>query len=98
MTDQPQSTWDRWPGEPNKWFDRFRLYYLEQGPDRTLAQAQREWHSQQIAEGHAAPDSRPPRSRQWATQAARWQWQARAEAWDHQARLKRIAKAEAERE
>lgn len=90
--------WERWPSEPNKWFDRFTLHYLPQGSSRTLAEAQRSWHRAEILEGRLAPDSKPPQAAAWHTNAARWQWQARAEAWDHQQRLIKLAKAEADRE
>jgi hypothetical protein len=82
MTDplpQPQP-WERQPGEPNRWYDRFERFRLA-GPGRSLLGA--------VNAERAARGTRPTTSvpHTWAKNAKRWQWRERAEAWDEHERV-----------
>src|SRR5215471_16350471 len=85
--DQPQP-WERQPGEPNRWFDRFERYRLA-GPSRSLLgilNAERQQKG--AARGRSLPQA-------WARNAKHWRWRQRAAAWDEQQRQHaRLAQAQ----
>jgi len=76
--------WDRVPGEPVLWYERFDLYRLA-GPGRGLDATYRLVSGKSGRAGAA-----------WWKNAERWHWQDRAEAWDAEERVKLHA-AEEER-
>ncbi len=77
------SDWDRQPGEPNRWFDRFTAWRLL-GPMRSYAAVVR---PAVYARADALGEARPRQiERNWSSAAARWRWRERAEAWDEQQR------------
>jgi hypothetical protein len=80
--------WDRQPGEPNLWFDRFERFRLA-GPSRSLLailNAERERHGKR--KGRSVPTA-------WTKNARLWDWRARALAWDeHERRQTRARHAE----
>ncbi len=81
------SAWERQPGEPNLWYERFERYRLL-GPRRSLLavyNAERETAGEQPA--RCAP-------RSWAIQAAAWTWAARSEDWDESERARARAQVE----
>jgi hypothetical protein len=88
---QTENPWDRLPGEPSHWYDRFSRYRLA-GPSRSLLatyQAERE----KARKGATKKAASVPSS--WNRAAAAWRWAERAAAWDaYEAELRRRAAAE----
>ena len=71
--------WDRLPGEPTGWFDRFEIYRAL-GPDRSIEQCYHAWVD---AAGGSAKAHRGPRpSRHWYAAAHRYDWTGGAHAYD----------------
>jgi hypothetical protein len=70
--------WQREQGEPNKWFQRFRIY-MDMGPNRSLLGAYKHDKARNGATGK--PTNVPP---VWRTMSDQWRWQDRAEAYDLQ--------------
>ena len=76
-----RQAWDRMPGEPTMWFNRFERFRLL-GPDRSILGA--------YAEYRAEKDERSGRTRPrptsapapWERNAEEWFWRERATAWD----------------
>lgn len=84
--------WERMPGEPNLWFDRFFKYYLKQGSKRSLVEAFRRFKG---AEGDVQHWTQVnPR---WANMRHQWNWKVRAEAYDEHERMMDHTKWEARR-
>jgi hypothetical protein len=76
---QPKQPWDRQPGEPNLWYDRFERFRLA-GVSRSilsLYNAERKQKDKPTASTQPHP---------WNTTAATWRWRERAEAWDEHLR------------
>jgi len=73
--DLERKPWDREPGEPMVWFNRFEFYRLL-GPDRSIQAAIRAYKT--------AQGKPPPRgiSKPWPERSRTWRWKERAEAWD----------------
>ncbi len=71
--------WDRQPGEPDEWYERFRRYYLKQDPiqGRSINRAYTLWRRDQgmLDEGIKV-------SGHWRQVAATWRWADRARAYD----------------
>ena len=78
-------SWERRPGEPNLWFERFEVY-RNLGPGRYLLHAYRLISNRPDA--HKVPGS-------WAPAMAKWEWRKRILAWDDAEFLK-ARQAEAE--
>lgn len=80
------TSWERYAGETEAWYDRFKVY-LYMGPDRTLAAA----HDlvTRLAKGAAHPQLSS-----WRRAAQRNQWQERAAAYDAELRRKVLASDE----
>ena len=93
MSDNTITPWDRRPGEPNLWYQRFERFRLA-GPARSIRQVfLAERAGRQKAPKGATPERVPSA---WDRAAAAWRWAERAEAWDEQqAELRRRAAAEA---
>lgn len=89
----PEGTpvWERWPGEPYKWFHRFYNYYRPIGPERTVTECWKRWREAEADENYSC--KRP--TRHWWARANTWHWEERARAWDE---LNREKMAQAERE
>jgi len=65
-------SWERRPGEPSLWFERFEVY-RQLGTQRAMLHAYRLISNR--------PDARKvPGS--WARAVAVWEWKMRVEAWD----------------
>ena len=73
--------WDRQPGEPTRWFDRFERFRLA-GPGRSLLGTV---NAEQVDKGG---HKRTKVSGAWDQAAIRWNWRKRAEAWDDHQREK----------
>lgn len=73
-------SWDRYPKEPNQWFDRFTKLRL-MGPNRSLLAA---FRNERLAAGKSGHVVRVPGA--WNTNAIKWKWLERAEAWDQEQR------------
>jgi hypothetical protein len=75
----PSESWDRQPGETNRWYSRFERYRLA-GPGRSLLGTL----------NHERRDTGLPKKAKvpgaWNRACARWRWRERAEAWDEQQR------------
>lgn len=84
--------WERMPGEPNNWYDKFFKYYLKQGSKRSLVEAFRRFKG---AEGDLQHWSQANPG--WATARHRWNWKVRAEAYDEHERMMDHAKWEVRR-
>lgn len=71
--------WDRQPGEPGRWYDRFVRYYLRAEGERTLLGAYRQWQDverpEKARKGQHVPGC-------WKDRAEEWAWQGRAEEYD----------------
>src|SRR5215203_3285524 len=81
-----KSVWERLPGEPSRWFDRFHRFLLL-GPGRSVYAVSK------------AETGRTSITRDWREASRRWDWVRRAEAWDDaQARQERLAFERARRE
>lgn len=69
--------WDRLPGEPQLWYDRFETFFRPAGSGRSLLGALNAWR---------ASVGKPPSPRSinqaWTKAATNWRWRERAEAWD----------------
>lgn len=83
--------WDRLPGEPARWYNRFDAFRLL-GPARSVEQAYRQ-----------DTGRRTPAPGEWKKTARRWRWHERAQAWDaetrkgrQEARLAQLARLEEE--
>jgi hypothetical protein len=77
---QPER-WDRQPGEPNRWYDRFERFRLA-GPSRSLmGTVNLERAEKGVKRQRFVPGA-------WAEAARRWCWRQRAEAWDERERQK----------
>ncbi len=74
--------WERMPGEPNHWYDKFFKYYLKQGSKRSLVEAFRRFKG---AEGDTQHWSQANPG--WATMRHKWNWKVRAEAYDEHERM-----------
>jgi hypothetical protein len=84
----PSEPWDRLPGEPNRWYNRFERYRLA-GAGRSLLAIYNEERQKAGKEERA---SRIPGA--WDRAAARWCWRERAAASDeHERRQARDARA-----
>lgn len=81
--------WDRRPGEPNLWYDRFRSFML-MGPERSLLGL---YKKHLVAKGKVG---RRPRKAptSWIRNEKKWKWRERAEAWDVHFRDREVAEAE----
>jgi len=87
--------WDRQPGEPMLWYNRFEIYRL-MGPDRSLLGAYKLYlHEKARKDAKKSPKTTP---RPWNRNAEAWRWQARAEAWDIEVLRERAEQEEKERE
>lgn len=75
-TEVTQAIWERQPGEPGLWFDRF-LRYRNMGPDRTLLGC---IHREEVSKGKEKQSKNISGS--WSMACERWNWKARAEAYD----------------
>jgi hypothetical protein len=96
--------WDRQPDEKLEWYNRFRKYYLPQGPGRKISKAWRLWY----VETHKGIEDPAKVARNpnlyWHDRAKKWDWLKRAQAWDveelrlmEERRLARIEKLEAQK-
>lgn len=74
--------WERMPGEPNLWFDRFFKYYLKQGSQRNIREANRRFKAAETGKKHTGQANAS-----WTLNAHRWNWQVRAEAYDEHQRI-----------
>jgi hypothetical protein len=74
--------WQRQPGEPAMWYNRFDAYYRPLGPERSLLAAYNAWRSResQSETVRNSPSKSCPST--WRNAAERWNWRERAEAWD----------------
>lgn len=81
--------WERQPGEPNIWYQRFFLYYIPQGSRRAITEAYHRWRLAEKEERTFV--SAPPN---WDTKAYEWRWKLRAEAYDEYIRLEEQEKWE----
>ena len=76
--------WEQQPGEPDRWYGRFKVY-LELGPLRSLKAAAR-------AAGERSRDKPLSWGGRFSEMTQRWQWRQRANAWDaHQRELLAIS-------
>lgn len=69
------NAWDRQPGEPSLWFDRFERYRL-MGSGRTMLGC---YHQEQDKNGQERTNNIPG---SWRTAIETWRWRERVEAWD----------------
>ena len=92
MTEQPKP-WERQPGEPMRWYDRFDRFYRAQGPDRNIKKAYHLWRE------HKGRPAKPRTgtSSSWIDNHEKWDWKKRAEAWDMEERQLRIIAEEEKR-
>jgi hypothetical protein len=65
-------SWDRRPGEPAMWYERFELYRMA-GPARAVLSVYRRYSGN--PKGKAPPHG-------WSDAFHKWEWQRRAEEWD----------------
>ena len=73
--------WERQPGEPSRWYDRFVRYYLRAEGERTLLGAYRRWLSVERPEtARKSPITGAPGS--WKKHFEEWRWKERAEEYD----------------
>lgn len=82
LQDTQEYPWERLPGEPNLWFDRFFKYFLKQGARRSVIEAFRRYRAAE-GDGQHFGQSGP----NWQLEAHRWNWFARAEAYDEHQRM-----------
>ena len=78
--DGERKPWDQMPGEPDRWYGRFKVY-LELGPTRTLQAADTRGRSNRAG---IEPLTTEPAS--WSMVSRKWHWRQRANAWDVQQR------------
>jgi hypothetical protein len=71
-----QQQWERRPGEPNLWYDRF-VTYLRMGPSRSLLGAV---HLEEAQKSPKKSSFSVPGA--WKDAVERWGWKERAEAYD----------------
>ncbi len=83
MKDTNEYPWERMPGEPNDWYDRFFKYYLKQGTRRSIMEAYR--REVKVEHEGVIPSTSP--SPRWHLKAYQWNWQVRAEAFDEHERM-----------
>jgi hypothetical protein len=83
--------WERQPGEPAMWFDRFDRYFRPLGPERSLLAAYNAWRKE------AQKSATKSVAKSWEKNARKWHWPTRTEAWDDTERQRRHAEEEAER-
>ncbi len=92
MQDTSEHPWERQPGEPNLWYDRFFRHYLKQVEGkRNIVEACRRSNKE------SEPKDRTQATPFWNQMAYQWNWQVRAEAYDEYARLKDHLRWEARR-
>lgn len=72
------NAWDRQPGEPGHWFDRFEVF-RQLGPKRDMLSAYRS------ITGRQGADDLPGN---WRDATTKWRWRERAEAFDDDERRK----------
>jgi hypothetical protein len=77
---QPES-WDRQPGEPNRWFSRFERYRLAGSNRSLLGTVNAEWAVTGRKKQTKVPGA-------WNRAFECWSWRERAEAWDELERKK----------
>jgi hypothetical protein len=82
MQDTSEYPWERMPGEPNDWYDRFLKYYVKQGTRRSIIEAYRRCVK---VEQNRSTTSAP--SPVWHLRAYQWNWLVRAEAFDEYERM-----------
>lgn len=88
------NAWDRRPGEPSRWFDRFE-HFRALGPQRSVDRAALVWSRatsptpSAVSAGTVTDVKRSAKvgksqraSRHWYAAAERWDWEARAAAYD----------------
>lgn len=94
------NVWDRWPGEPSRWFDRFECYRAL-GPGRSVDGAFAAWRAglDARAGGKRGAKGREGSraNRHWYAAAQRWEWERRATAYDDHWRAELRAAEEARR-
>lgn len=101
--------WERQPGEPALWFDRFYNYYRPLGTGRSLNQAYLLWAEAETQrrvtaarnQGIASPEIRLAKrpTKAWYAAAKDYNWELRAHAWDvQQQRLKLEVEEQARQE
>ncbi len=83
--------WDMKPGEPERWYSRFRAFYLIQGPERTVEEAYRQWLASSTKN---IKSIRPTPG--WRHIARDWRWKERAAAWDESNRAKALKETQDE--
>lgn len=81
--------WERQPGEPLRWFERFTRYRL-MGATRSIDRVYLQEEDQKGPKGAKKPKKSERASGAWRTFAQKWEWTERAEAWD-------LVEAEAQR-
>lgn len=81
--------WDRQPGEPSTWYNRFTNYFRPLGPERSLAESWRWWKDEEglMSIGKALPPT-------WTAMCKKWRWRERAVAWDDHQRMLNMAEEE----
>lgn len=84
--------WHRQIGENNRWYSRFRDFFMVQGPDRSLDEAFRLW---QKSVGRSSVRGKATTS--WLKMAKQDNWRERAAQWDEEQRQKAFASVEDER-
>jgi hypothetical protein len=90
--DKGVQPWDRQPGEPALWYNRFDTLYRPLGPERSLLAAYNTWRVQKGKERRSGGIGRA-----WTRNAQRWNWRERAEAWDAAQREQLLAEEAEER-
>lgn len=90
---QTEYPWERQPGEPGMWFNRFDKYYRPLGPDRNLLRAFNFY--ERMKKGMTEEEYYPDHKRSgygatWRNRAKEWAWVERAEAWDEHIRQERL--------
>ena len=78
MENKEKQPWERQPGEPALWFDRFECYRAL-GPTRTYQGAFDGWFSRQYPPRKHARVPHPT----WYERAQQWHWKERAAEWDN---------------
>ena len=74
QTDTPPKPYDQLPGEPDRWYERFRQY-CDLGPSRVLNRCYRQTLGETSDPNTNAPGS-------WKRKAREFDWLERAAAWD----------------
>jgi hypothetical protein len=94
LNDTSEYPWERMPGEPNDWFDRFFKFYLKQNGKRSISEACRRHKTE---DGFTGSLSNVHVGSNWRLNAYTWNWEVRAEAYDEHARMLDHIKWEARR-